>query len=272
MPQFAPLAYKYVAVAAMLAEVNFCSDRLNLPIKHPIEEGELKTELVFQPEGFIGFNGRLDTQEYVFSFGNSSRLRSIKKLHMWNGSSLHEGQRQLSRIKSLIDTNQACKIVRDKLKAIDVDIERLEHDCPVNVERRSFYSEPGGQGELIPLPLFDVDWTDHRDGMQPRDIVRALVAGDSGDLLSLELLDESYSGRPKCLLTNTDALLAIANSEFLAYTREQKSNLLAHSLAVEYPPQKHLTARSVLFYTMEQVPTSLATGQPTNVATNVIVH
>jgi hypothetical protein len=45
MLKLAPLAYKYVAIAAMLAEVNYCSDQLNLPLKHPLEEADLRSEV-----------------------------------------------------------------------------------------------------------------------------------------------------------------------------------------------------------------------------------
>jgi hypothetical protein len=48
-----PLAYKYVAVAVMLAEINYCAGRLHLPIDLPIKEQDVKAA-VFPPRA-IGF-------------------------------------------------------------------------------------------------------------------------------------------------------------------------------------------------------------------------
>jgi hypothetical protein len=36
MPAIAPQAYKYVATAVMLMEINYCAARLQLPIKLPL--------------------------------------------------------------------------------------------------------------------------------------------------------------------------------------------------------------------------------------------
>jgi hypothetical protein len=74
-----PLAYKYVAVTLMLAEINFCASRLHLPVDLPIKEQDVKAA-VFPPSRAISFAGRIDTKDYSFTFAKSGRLRFITKL------------------------------------------------------------------------------------------------------------------------------------------------------------------------------------------------
>jgi hypothetical protein len=243
MVELTPLAYKWVAVAAMLAEMNFCSDRLNLPIKHPIDQGDIGTGVVFPRGQSIGIEGRLDSDDYMFSFVGAGRLSLIVRLHMWDGASLHDLHEKLALVRTIVDTNGAYQIARNGLVAIDVDVERLERENPVRVEQRSFYSVDGGQTHLVSLPLIDVKWGDWA-----RPAVSAVVAGNSGDLLALQQLDDSYSRRPQELLRDVDALLAISDEEFLKFTPEQRTNLLTRFLVVKYPPPKHLPARPILPY------------------------
>jgi hypothetical protein len=79
------LAYKSVAVALMLVEINFCAGRLNLPDQLPIKESALRAQAIFPPR-VIGFVGRLDTEKYSFSFAKDGRLRFITKLDNGRGN------------------------------------------------------------------------------------------------------------------------------------------------------------------------------------------
>jgi hypothetical protein len=231
-----PLAYKYVAIAMMFAEINYCVNSLSLPIELPIQQKDICAELVLDPK-IIGFAGRFDTADHTFSFGGDGRLRFIVKLHQHQGLSLHDYQERLSRFKSLIDTNGACGIARKALEAIDVDVARLESMHPIATEQRSFYSKREGGRELVPLPIFDVkrgDWT--------RPTVDVVVSRVSGEVLSIRQEDDSFSRRPQELIKNMEKLLAIPDEEFLKYTPEQRSKLVSEIAAVQYPP---ITSRAI---------------------------
>ena len=230
-----PAAYKYVALAVMVAEINYCAAHLDLQPFTPVGEADIVSS--FLPNSrFTGVAGRIDTKDYTFSFGLSGRLQFIVKLHQREGLSLVEYQENLSRMKWTMNTNEALHVARNALQALDVDVARLERDHRGVSEERSFYSKRGGKLQLVPLPLFDVKWGD-----PPMLAVDAVVSGISGSVLSIRQEDDSYSRRPKELIRNIDKLLAIPDSEFLKYTPEQRSNLVAEFAAVQYPPLSNQT-------------------------------
>ena len=175
---------------------------------------------------------------------------------MWDAAPVRSRHEQLSAIRSIIDTNAAYQLAEKGLAAIYVDVERLEREHPSKVEQRSFYASDSRERHRVLLPLFDVKWGDWN-----KPAVKAVVAGNTGDLLDLEQLDNWYSKRPRELIKDVDALLAIPDAEFLSYTPDQRTNLLTRFLAVKYPPVKHLSARPILpFVTL--TPTNSAMPPP----------
>ena len=259
-----PLAYKYVAVTLMLAEINFCASRLHLTIDLPIKEQDIKAVAVFPPR-VIGFAGRIDTKDYSFSFAKSGRLRFITKLEdgyqsmgIYRGSQvLREYHEHMSKIKSTIDTNDAYRIATNWLVAVDVDVQRLEKAHPSTTRQQSFISWPtnengyGGirvdsEGNISPadgninrksLPLFDVYWGNgDRDkwGHAMGPAVDIMISGVNGELLKLRQEDDSYSKRPVSLIKDMDKLLAIPDEDFLKYSPTERSNLVARFAAVHY--------------------------------------
>jgi hypothetical protein len=227
----APLAYKYVALAAMLAEINYCAARLHLPVEVPVRERDIRQEFIPSPS-VIGFGGRLDTEKYSFCFAMSGRLRFIVLLDDGRGTlSLREYQESLARKKSKISTQEAYRIATNWLCALDVDVKRLEKGHrPISTQQftRSWESETNAD---LALPLFDVVWGDR---LHP--LIDIEISGVNGELMKLRQEDDSYSRRPAELITNMDKLLSISDQEFLKYTPEQRSNLVAQFAAVKYPP------------------------------------
>src|SRR5947207_1063845 len=73
-----PLAYKFVATAAMLGEASYCARSLHLDVPTPIRRADLQLEYVSRPK-LSGFGGVLETTNYAFGF-SSGRLRYITKL------------------------------------------------------------------------------------------------------------------------------------------------------------------------------------------------
>jgi hypothetical protein len=243
-----PLAYKYVALAVMVAEINFCASNLHLNQPLPISSENLKAVMIHDPRPLIGFNGRLDTENYSFSFVRSGKLRFITRLDAPGRQSLgiYRGSQsrvdcieQLSHMKSIISSNDAYHIATNWLVAMDVDLQKLEAEKSPEVEQQ-FLQSPG-RG-LVPVPLFYVRW-----GEKVNPTVDIMISGVTGELLNLRQEDDSYSKRPASLIKDMDKLLAIPDEEFLKMSSLEKSNLFVRFAAVQYP-----------------APNSSAAGQNTN--------
>jgi ankyrin repeat protein len=131
------------------------------------------------------------------------------------------------------------------LAAIDFDVDTLEHEHPAVVRQRLFLSSTGE----VPLPLFDVKWSEV--ALTPVRIASALVYGGTGEVLELMTSGSGahYSKRPRELIKDQDALLAIPDSEFLTYSLEQRAKLLTRFLAITYPPPKQKAAGQMLHLT-----------------------
>ncbi|MDE3066633.1 MAG: hypothetical protein KGJ60_03680 [Verrucomicrobiota bacterium] len=239
-----PLAYKYVAIAVMLAEVNYFASRLHLPIRLPIETSNLTTVTIFDPrfrarlEGratIYGFGGVVGTRHYLFCFPagplshpSPAKLRFIMRVDT-NGFQVYsttlpdaEFFSRVIGVHSVIDTNGAYQLASNWLEAVGVDVERLQREHPVIVRHLRMVD-----GSL--LPLFHVYW-----GPKTNTVIDVMLTGANKSLLYLRQNDDSYLGRPFSLIKDADQLLAIPDSEFLKYSPEQRSNLVSRFAAVQY--------------------------------------
>ena len=86
------LAYKYVAVAVLIAEANFNAERLSLPMQRPIVESALTFKYLppFSTLKDDGFGGRVDAGHYAFSEGGRPGYRYVTKLNPFGGLSMAE--------------------------------------------------------------------------------------------------------------------------------------------------------------------------------------
>jgi hypothetical protein len=242
-----PLAYKYVAIAMMMAEINYCANRLHLPMELPVKNSDIRAARVSDPRvrsrsehrpTEYGFSGFIDTEKYSFSFPaglfkhpSPGKLRYIIRLDSgYQAYSMiktqgnlptHEFLPQLVGIHSTIDMNEAYRIATNWLMAIDVDVQRLEKEQPVTVRQQSLR-------DYGPLPIFEVSWGGH-----PAIIV--WISGDTKDLLRLRQEDDSYSKRPFTLIKDMDKLLAISDEEFQKYSAEERTSLVARFSGVIWP-------------------------------------
>ena len=245
-----PLAYKFVAIAVMLAEINHSASRLQLPVDLPIKESDVKIATVSNPHVITrvrnlpiehGFAGGINTEKYSFNFIASGRLRYITRLdggYQAFSTTKVQGDLptsdylpQLAGIQSVIDTNGAYRLATNWLVAMDVDVQRLEKEQAVTVKQEF------GKGSA-PLPIFEVRWGVGRIdnlGHPKSAAVDVMIAGDTKDLLHLRQNDDSYSKRPFVLIKDMDKLLAIPDEEFLKYSPMERSNLVARFAAVVYP-------------------------------------
>ncbi len=71
------LAYKYVAIAVMMAEINHCAIWLHLPMDLRVKNSDIRVARVSDPRirsrsehrrTEYGFSGLIDTEKYLFSF------------------------------------------------------------------------------------------------------------------------------------------------------------------------------------------------------------
>jgi hypothetical protein len=232
-----PLAYKYVATAVMLMEINYCAARLHLPLKSPIGERDIKQQYIFHPS-VIGFAGALDTQKYSFSFARSGRLRYIVNVghpyyRMKAGSPEKRAYfESLTQKTSLIDINGAYRMATNWLGAIGVDVLKLERQHQPMTRQLLYLNRS-------PIPLFEITWDNGGLRMSngrpnPVPAISVLLAGDSGELIHLRQEDDTYSARPVSLIKDTETLLAISDDEFARYSPEERSNLVVRFAAVKY--------------------------------------
>jgi hypothetical protein len=226
-----PLAYKYVVVAAMIAEINYCAGRLHLSGEYPIRDSMIRNVMVFDPS-IIGFAGRVDTDKFSFAFAKSGRLRFIIKRDDGRvDMSVEEYLDKLSQIRSNITESDAYRIATNSLRAIDVDVEWLERDYPAIVKQercviRKTVEAPAGEKLL---PIFDIRWGDWS-----RPIVDMKISGVSGEVLKLRQEEDRYSERPPVLVRESDKLLSISDDEFYKYSDSERSNLLRRFSAITY--------------------------------------
>lgn len=223
------LAYKFVAIAVMLNEINFCAGRLHLAVRQPIKQSDICSALVLDP-AVIGFSGRLEVSPYTFVFAQSGRLRYLVKSNEHAGQSLLQYEKGLSRTPSSIDNEGARRIARTALQCMDVDVGAMESTHPCMVKQRFVSYHEENKEHVVAIPIFDVKW-----GNWVTPNVAVVISGMTEEILSLRQEDDSYSTRPEDLIKNTNKLLAIPDVEFLKYTAAQRLEVVKQYAAVDYP-------------------------------------
>lgn len=220
------LAFNYVAVAVMLAEANFAATNLNLSTKLPILEKDLRVRFVSPPEGFT-IAGRLDSDDYSFSFPRDGRLQFIYKLSKSGVAAVSALGSSPARAGATIITNAARAAAATYLQAVSVNPAQIEKTNSVEIRQRVLF-DPAGRSRGL-LPIFDVKWGDWR---QPK--AQVCIDGRDGSLLFLRLQDPALSSRPKDLIRDRDQLLAIPDHEFLSYSAAQRDALVLRFGAITY--------------------------------------
>jgi hypothetical protein len=242
MPPIIPVAYKYVATAVMLMEINHCASNLQLPGSLPLGEQDIRQSFIPRPE-LMGVGGRFDFDHYSFSFATrpgamETKLRYITNIrhpyHSTKGGSpeMNAHLEGLTHAKSLIDTNGAYRMATNWLERLEVDVPKLNSERPLTITQTKWMNRS-------PIPIFEVTWANNggrlSNGMpDPIPGVIVMVSGDTGELIHLRQEDLSFSKRPPALIKDLDKLLLIPDAEFLQYSSEQRSNLLARFAAVNY--------------------------------------
>jgi len=222
------LAYKYVALALMLAEANHAVRQLEIPGWNPVAPTNLVSYHVAPPRLMRG--GSLDTTTHLFGFGRDGQLQFIHRLESDPSLSIEERHRRWAKMKSLIDTNGAYALASNWLARLEVDVVALEQMHPPSVVQEFYYS--GSQStRRVMLPRFEVRWGTN----QMRPAVWVSIFGPTREPIHIRQEDVSFSRRPKGLVRDVERLLAIPNQTFVAYSSLQKSNLVVESAMTAYP-------------------------------------
>ncbi len=261
------LAFKYVAIAAMMAEINYYADKLQLKQPLPIQKKDIILQRASEI-GKTGFTGRIDTAEYAFSFAHGGKFRVITKLEDkrfgsfgWYRGNLpmNEFMDRLSQIPSTVNTNDVYQITTNWLMAINLDVQKLNASEPLIVKQEHLQSN---KGVIFPVPLFHVIWGDRGQddlGHHIGPIIHVIISGIDGKLLSFTESDNSYSKRPMILIKDMEKLLAITDEEFLKYSDLERSNLVVRFSAVTYP-----AVTNVMPQTVTKTKSIIATNAPSS--------
>ena len=233
-----PLAYKYVAIALMVAEINYCSQKLQLPLDGAVTGESLQLVHVSNPY-VTGFGGTLETTNYSFIFFKDGRLHRVQRINRFEAIPLRELQLKQARMNSLIDTNGAYQLATNWLSAISVDVPALESSFPSSVEQRFFYPDatsledaPEKKSRVVLLPIFHVFWGD-----KSKPVIMVSIFGPTKEMLGIYQNDDSFSRRPKELLKDVQILLNIPNQEFQKYSDLQKHDLIVGYSITKYETQ-----------------------------------
>jgi hypothetical protein len=236
------LAFKYVAIALMMAEANFYADKMQLKMKLPITDQDVIARRA-SDFGKIGFIGGIDTQKHHFGFADSGKSRVITRWEdrRWQFYGIYRGDirmkdfmKKLVQVKSTINTNDAYRLATNWLTGLGLDIDKLNNGEPLIVKQDFLMSN---NGEKQPVPLFHVNSKDRgndESGHPIGPVITIMISGINGELLSFHESDNPYSKRPMVLIKDMDKLLAISDEEFLKYSDMERSNLVVRFSAVTY--------------------------------------
>lgn len=236
------LAFKYVAAAVMMAEVNYFGQQLHLKGQFPTNTYGTTRQNVGDL-GSLGYGGRIDTPEYSFGFVHEGAVRIVTKLedNRYQSMGLYRGNEPIKefmsrfyQIKSTINTNDAYRLATNWLVAIGIDLSALEKVEPVIIQQQMCRTSNGVE---VPCPLFYVQWgkvEEDQLGHPQGPAITLMVSGINGELLSLRIENDAYSKRPLVLIRDVDKLRAIPDAEFLKYSPTEHSNLITRFIAVNY--------------------------------------
>lgn len=236
------LAYKYVMVCLMLAEINFTASRLNFGQHFPVEMHDLVYVFV-ETHDKRSEQGCIYTSQYCFCFSENGRLRFIEMSHPFGDMHIAERDDMLLKQKSIIDKAEAYRMATNWLTLMTVDVPKLEAENRPNIVHEGCVSRVK-RGQMDLLPLFEITWGKGMYGDESVPHVLVEIDGRNKGLIRIRLEDESVSQRPAGLIKNRDELLSISDQEFLSYTDQQREDLVKRFMAISYDPSPTNQVRS----------------------------
>jgi hypothetical protein len=223
-------AYQSAVMQLMVNEANFAAKQLDLKETVPpivaTDSNRWSVEPVTE-----GIGGSVDSENYSFWFHNG-KLRSIDKIKWFQKISPPANSvLDLADRPSLLDTNSAYQLAKERLAALSVDVAALEKEHPPTIfqvrgKKRGPNGEPlTGSNTLISSPLFMIGWGESPVNpilqarmrelnrpmpvRPPSDLSPVFVEflGTTRELIDLKINDPSLLKRPVLQLTNAEQLL-----------------------------------------------------------------
>jgi len=242
------LPYKATMLQQMLAEANRVSDRLQLPMRRPIQKDDLtdlfipfpwycvvhETNQPYFPTTIFGrdiattnipiemrlhalkfvIDGRIDTTNFEFGFMEGKLTHIMRLSDPMTEYYAHDLGKLVGK-PSLIDTNGAYQLATQWLAAVDVDMTALNKlKWTVN----QLHYKTRGATNYVTLPLYYVDFGSKHHAasgnLQAYDepLVSVEVLGTTKELQEILMRDASFSRRPLLLITNALELVRTPNS------------------------------------------------------------
>lgn len=226
---FVSAAYRYVALALMLAEANHAIEKLEIPGWKQVAAADVVSYHVSPPR--LSPGGSVDTATHIFGFGRNGQLQFIQMKEPDSNLSLEERHRKWAGMKSLVDTNTAYVLASNWLTKLDVDVTKLQNTYPVQVVQEYYFS--GGlqaKETKVMLPRYEVRWGTN----ETEPAVWISIFGPTKQPIHIRQTDSSFSHRPHGITKDPEKLLAIKDDEFARYTLTQRSNLVVESAPSSY--------------------------------------
>ncbi len=241
-----PLAYKYVAIMAMMSQINYHAPRMHLPIEAPVKEQDIRFLHVSPPVmagDYADVGGRIQVKNYSFTFADHWRqIYNMDEYGMHSlgipvrernesGNSIME---RASQMKYAVNTNDAYRMATNWIAGLDVDIAKLEAIHPPVIEQGMFHSRRG----LVPSPLMSVEWK--RPGYDPAG-VSVEISAVSGELLTLydgdgPFHNPGHHSPERPFIKDLKSLLAISDEEFLKYNEQERRALVERFAPLQGSP------------------------------------
>ena len=254
------LPYKATMLQQMLAEANRASDRLQLPMRRPIQKDDLadlfipfpwycvvhETNAPYFPVTVFGrdicdtnipielrlhalkfgVDGRIDTTNFEFGFMEGKLTHVMRLSDPMTEYYAHDLDKLVGQ-PSLIDTNGAYQLATQWLAAVDVDMTALNKlKWTVN----QLHYKTRGATNYVTLPLYYVDFgSKHHAAFgnlkaYDEPLVSVEVLGTTKELQEILIKEPAFSRRPQLLLTNALDLVRTPNPPMKQFESPASSN------------------------------------------------
>jgi len=223
-------AYKFVAIALMLTELNCQCGKLHLPGWKPITGEDVVRCFVAPPRLLLG--GSNATTNAIYGFGHEGRLQFMSFSEPNSDLPLKERHDLWAAETSLVGTNDAYRIATNWLYQLDIDVHALEGKCAPHIVQQYYYPDftRGNPGRRVLLPCFDVKWGLNEN----RPDVLVSIFGPTSEPLEIRIRNTSFSKRASGFVGNIEKLLSLKDDEFAQYNQTVRSNLVFESHVNEY--------------------------------------
>ncbi len=248
---FISLAYKYTALAAMLALANDFAQNAELHIQQPLTLGSVQPGSHVSPPRLMGFGGSVVTSNYFFGF-NNGYLANFKKLEPNLNPDAAQLARntQLAAMKSKVDADGAYQLATNWLSRAGIDIQAIESKYGHKTAQRSFPKKAetattltATTNAVVWLPVFDIEWgrkvVRSQSAAYHMPMLVVTVFGHTKELVEMHITDDAIVGGAKHPIKDVEKLLTIADATFMQYDGTQRSDLVARHVTTAQQSESH---------------------------------